>query len=82
VEGTKEVCHHLLSVTYDPEAKALHLKLSENRVTKTIPLGEGKYLDVAESGKAVALEIIFSSMTDEALRALIGLNDEELKLLR
>lgn len=72
----------MVSVTYDPEAKALYFKLADQKPVKTIPMGEGKYIDVAESGKAVGLEIIFpSSLTEEAINA-IKLQKEEIKLLQ
>jgi uncharacterized protein YuzE len=73
----------MVLVSYDPEAKTLYLKLNEYRAAKTIPLGEGKYLDVAESGKAVGLEIIFpKSIPEEAISAIMGLKEEEIKLLQ
>jgi uncharacterized protein YuzE len=73
----------MVSVSYDPEAKTLYLKLTDYRVAKTIPVGEGKYLDVAESGKAVGLEIIFpKSIPEEAINAIIGLKEEQIKLLQ
>jgi uncharacterized protein YuzE len=73
----------MVLVSYDPEGKTLYLKLNEYCVAKTIPLGEGKYLDVAESGKAVGLEIIFpKSMPEEAINAIMGLKEDEIKLLQ
>jgi len=73
----------MVSVSYDPEVKALYLKLNDYRVAKTIPIGEGKYLDVAESGKAVGLEIIFPKSTpEEAINAIMGLEEREIKLLQ
>jgi uncharacterized protein YuzE len=72
----------MVLVSYDPEAKTLYLKLNEYRVSKTIPVGEGKYLDVAENGKAVGLEIIFpKSIPEEAISAIMGL-EKEIKLLQ
>jgi uncharacterized protein YuzE len=73
----------MVLVSYDPEAKTLYLKLNEYHVAKTIPLGEGKYLDVAESGKAAGLEITFpKSMPEEAINAIMGLKEEDIKLLK
>jgi uncharacterized protein YuzE len=64
------------------EAKVLYLKFNDYHVAKTIPAGEGKYLDVAASGKAVGLEIIFpQSIPQEEINAIIGLKGEQIKLL-
>jgi len=61
----------------------MYFKLNEYRVAKTIPLGEGKYLDVAERGKAVGLEIILpKSISEEAINAIMGLKEEQIKLLQ
>jgi uncharacterized protein YuzE len=73
----------MVSVSYDPEGKTLYLKFTDYRVAKTIPIGEGKYMDVAESGKAVGLEIIFpKSILEEAINAIIGLKEEQIRLLQ
>lgn len=48
-------------MTYDPDAKAMYISLEagkKSRIAKTIPMGEGKYVDVTESSEPVGLEII------------------------
>jgi uncharacterized protein YuzE len=48
-------------VTYDADAKAMYVPLGNKkkaRIAKTIPLGEGKYLDVTDKNEPVGLEII------------------------
>jgi uncharacterized protein YuzE len=74
----------MVSVSFDPEAKTLYIQVSNLRPAKTLPVGEGKYIDVSESGKAVGFEIIFPRSTSkEAIDAIIGLKDEEqIKLLQ
>ncbi len=65
----------MVSVTYDPEAKAVYIELDKKgrRVMKTIPLGGDRYLDVDDSGKAIGLEIIFrQDLPQEAIDAIIG----------
>jgi uncharacterized protein YuzE len=63
----------MASVTYDPDAKALYVKVTDGRVTNTIPLGEGWHLDVSGDGKAIGLEIIFPRSTpQEAIDAIIN----------
>ena len=73
----------MVSVSYDPEAKALYIEItSGQRVAKTIPLGQGNYMDISESGKAIGLEIIFPRSTpQEAIDAIIGLEENKIKLV-
>lgn len=64
----------MVSITYDPSAKSLYIDLEKGlKIAKTIPMGEGKYMDVSDDGKALGLEIIFPRSTpDEALSAIIN----------
>jgi uncharacterized protein YuzE len=72
----------MVSVSYDPEAKALYIQISHQRVAKTIPLGQGNYMDISESGKAIGLEIIFPRSTpQEAIDAIMGVEENKIKLL-
>ena len=63
----------MVSITYDPEAKALYIQIVENdKPLETISMGQGKYMDVSGSGKLIGLEIIFPSSTpQEAINAII-----------
>jgi len=73
----------MVSVTYDPEAKALYIKIIENeKPVETIPLGEGKYMDISESGKAIGLEIIFPASTPKhATDAIMNSKESGIELL-
>ena len=72
----------MVSLSYDPEVKALYIQISDQSVAKTIPLGQGNYMDVSESGKAIGLEIIFPRSTpQEAIDAIMGLEENKIKLL-
>jgi uncharacterized protein YuzE len=67
-------------VTYDHEAMALYVKVSEDKSVNTVPLGEGAYLDISKDGKIIGLEIIFPRSTpQEKIDAIIGA-DESIKL--
>jgi uncharacterized protein YuzE len=72
----------LVSVTFDPKAKALYIQIIEDaKPVETIPMGQGKYMDISESGKTVGLEIIFPSSTpQEAFNAIIK-TEEAIKQL-
>lgn len=72
----------MVSVTYDPEAKAIYISLNKgSKVAKTIPLGADRYLDVDENGKAIGLEILFSQdMPKDAIDAILN-SDNRIALL-
>jgi uncharacterized protein YuzE len=62
----------MASVTYDPDAKALYVKVEEGESVNSIPLGQGTYVDVSQDGKIIGLEIIFPRSTpQEAIDAII-----------
>ena len=73
-------------VTYDPDAKAMYVTLDDTtkkkvHVAKTIPLGEGKYLDVTEENEPVGLEIILPrEIPEEALDAIINRGKSKIEL--
>ena len=60
-------------ITFDSEAKTLYIQIIEDdKLVETAPLGQGKYMDISASGKAIGLEIIFPSSTpEEAFKAVI-----------
>jgi uncharacterized protein YuzE len=62
-----------LALTFDYEAKALYIQIIEDeKLVETAPLGQGKYMNISASGKAIGLEIIFPSSTpDETFKAII-----------
>ncbi len=64
----------MASVSFDQEARALYVKLDNNKIAKTIPLGDDRFIDVDESGKAVGFEILLpknmsSEITDMIKRS-------------
>jgi hypothetical protein len=38
--------------------RALYIKLDNNKIAKTIPMGADRFIDVNESGRAVGFEIL------------------------
>lgn len=72
----------MVLVTYDPDAKALYVKINDERVVKTLPLGEGTYFDVSEDGEAVGLEIVFPRSTpQEVIDAIVKSKRQAIELL-
>jgi uncharacterized protein YuzE len=45
-------------LSYDPQARALYLRLSENDVAETLELSRSAYLDVDAEGTPVSFEIL------------------------
>ena len=62
----------MVSITYDESGKSLYIDLERGlKISQTEPMGEGKYMDVSEDGKAIGLEIIFARFApDEILSAI------------
>lgn len=48
----------MVEMTYDPEADAFYIKISESLVVETIPVNEDVLVDVSEDGKIVGIEIL------------------------
>jgi len=65
----------MASVTFDREGKALYVKVRKGKPVKTIPLGEGMFMDVSKDGKAIGLEIIFPESTPQkTLDMIMGID--------
>lgn len=70
-------------VTFDPEAKAMYVSLDKKkvRIAKTIPMGEGKYLDVTENNEPVGLEIILPrNVSEEAVDAIVNRSKSKIEV--
>jgi len=50
-------------LSYDPEANALYLRLTENEVAETLELSRSTYLDVDADGAPVGFEILNADPT-------------------
>lgn len=46
------------TLTYDPDAKALYIQLTEADVLETVELAKGVYLDIDADGQAIGFEIL------------------------
>lgn len=54
----------------------------KSKVAKTIPMGEGKYIDVTENNDPIGLEIIFPrSVPKEAVDAIVNRGSSKIKVL-
>ena len=72
----------MVSITFDAKAKALYIHIIEDvKPVETIPMGQGNYMDISESGKTVGLEFIFPSSTPQEVFNAIIRTDEKIKQL-
>lgn len=51
------------SIEYDKEANAFYFRISANKVIKTIPCGNDKFIDIDKDGQIVGIEVINNSKT-------------------
>ena len=65
----------MASVTFDREAKALYVKVRRGKPVKTVPLGEGMFMDLLKDGRALGLEIVFPESTSQkTLDMIVGVD--------
>lgn len=64
-------------LTYDPQANAVYIRLSDNTVSETLELSVSTYVDVDEAGSPVGFEILHA---DPELLAGISANPEGVTL--
>ena len=51
----------MVSITYDKDANAFYIKISDKKTLKTIPSGNDMFADVDKRGEIVGLEILNST---------------------
>jgi uncharacterized protein YuzE len=69
---------NMVSVTFDPEVKALYVRILEGkRIAATIPVREGWFMDITETGECIGFEAIFPASTpQESIDAIINSSRE------
>jgi uncharacterized protein YuzE len=55
-----------ITASYDPEADALYVRLSDDERTRTIEVDDVIYIDVAAAGQIVGLELLYPSLGIDA----------------
>ena len=56
----------MVSVTFDPEVKTLYVRILEGkRIAATLPVREGWYMDITETGECVGFEAIDAIINTE-----------------
>ena len=62
----------MVSITFDKDANAFYIKISDKKIVKTIPSGNDTFVDVDERGEIVGLEVLNSTenVTEEFAKAI------------
>jgi uncharacterized protein YuzE len=55
-----------ITASYDPEADALYVRLSDDQRDRTIEIDDVIYIDVAAAGQIVGLELLYPSLGIDA----------------
>ncbi len=62
----------MASLKYDERAKALYLKLSDNKVAETEPISDSIFFDIADDGSLAGIEVILPrDMPEERVKKLL-----------
>lgn len=69
---------------YDPQANALYVQFAKDKqkIIKTITLGKGTYLDIAEDGKAFGLEVILPKKKSKDIEQVLRHSVKEIELVQ
>ena len=60
------------NVKFDPEANALYIRLSKEKVVNTVPLGNRVYMDVDSENRPVGIEyLMVKTIQDSKILAIL-----------
>ncbi len=60
-------------VEYDPEEYSLYVKLTDQKIISTIPLGDSVFIDISDNNKPVGIRYIITNKNPETIKALQSL---------
>ncbi len=60
-------------VEYNSEDKNLYVKLTNQKIVSTIPLGESVFIDISDNNKPVGIKYMVTNNNPETLKALESL---------
>jgi len=63
----------MVSVEFDPEARALYFKLKDGEVKESEPLADNIIVDFDENGKIVGIEILLPKLNAEQIKVFESL---------
>ncbi|CUR52195.1 protein of unknown function [Nitrosotalea devaniterrae] len=65
----------MVSIKFDKESGAMYVQLRKGKVTKTIPVGKDRFIDVNEAGKIVGVEVLMPVNAPEVNEAIAKSSD-------
>ena len=60
-------------VEYDPEDNVLYVKLTDQKIVSTIPLGGSVFVDISDNNKPVGIKYMLTDRNPEMVNALRSL---------
>ena len=60
-------------VEYDHEDNTLYVKLTDQKIVSTIPLGDSLFIDISDNNKPVGIKCIVTNNNPETIKALQSL---------
>jgi len=72
----------LVSVSFDKESGAMYFRLGKGKITKTIPLGKDRFIDVDESGKMIGVEVLLPKTMPKEVSEVISRSRDVIELLQ
>lgn len=72
----------MVSVSFDKESGAMYVRLSKEKIVKTIPLGKDSFIDVNKSGKMIGIEILLPKTLPKEVNEIISRSRDVIELLQ
>ncbi len=60
-------------VEYDSEDNTLYVKLTDQKIVSTIPLGNSVFIDISDNNKPVGIKYILTDKDPETIKSLQSL---------
>ena len=61
------------TVEYDPEDNILYVKLTENKIVSTIPIGDMVFIDISDDNKPVGIKYVLTDKNPEMIKEIQSL---------
>jgi uncharacterized protein YuzE len=60
-------------VEYDSEDNVLYVKLTDQKIVSTIPIGDSVFIDISDNNKPVGIKYTVTNKNPETIKALQSL---------
>ena len=72
----------MVLVSFDKESGAMYVRLSKEKIVKTIPLGKDRFIDVNKSGKLIGIEVLLPKTMSKEVDEVISRSSDVIELLQ